>query len=97
MDICLCYSEDKGLYTKQLLPDEKPKELLFRPNNNRGERHEPVKIPQENITIIINSYFDYGQKSYLNAIVKRNDLIILDFDTKKLQVLPPKTLHSECP
>lgn len=91
MDNCLCYSKDKGLYTKYLLPDENPEELLFRPNNNKGERHEPVKIPQENITIIINSYFDYGQKSYLNAIIKRNDLIILDFDTKKLQVLCKKS------
>ena len=84
---CLCYSNEKGLYTKRLSENESPAELLYRPQGYVGFISDKLTIPDKKIEIIIQSNFGYGNASYLRAIVTIGNQHILDFDLSKLYIL----------
>lgn len=86
--LCLCYSQEKGLYTKRLTENESCDELLYRPHGYVGEVNEKRCIPGQDIEIEFQSNFDYrNSKSYLRALIKKNNRSILDFDLAKMFIL----------
>ena len=86
--LCLCYSREKGLYTKRLTENESCDELLYRPHGYAGSVNDKFEIPGQDIEIEIQSNFDYrSSKSYLRAIIKKNNRSILDFDLSKIFIL----------
>ena len=84
---CLCFSNEKGLYTKRLSENESPAELLYRPQGYVGFVSDKVTIPGQNVEITILSNFGYGNASYLRATVTVGNRYILDFDLSKLYIL----------
>ncbi len=84
---CLCYSNEKGLYTKRLSENESPAELLYRPQGYVGFISDKLTIPDKKIEITIQSNFGYRNASYLRAIVTIGNQQILDFDLSKLYIL----------
>lgn len=42
--LCLCYSLEKGLYTKRLTENEESDELLYRPQGYVGFVNDPIDI-----------------------------------------------------
>ena len=80
---CLCYSNEKGLYTKRLSENESPAELLYRPQGYVGIISDKLTIPDKKIEITI----EYYSASFLRAIVAVGNQQILDFDLSKLYIL----------
>ena len=64
MDNCLCYSEDKGLYTKYLLPDDNPEDLLFRSHDSIWKRSLKKVIPNSNFSVEIRTKFSNNNNAY---------------------------------
>lgn len=85
--LCLCYSQDKGLYTKKLSENEEPDELLYRPQGKVGFVNDKFAIPEQDVEIEIQTNFGYRGASYHRATFKKGDLYILDFDLSKLNIL----------
>lgn len=85
--LCLCYSQDKGLYTKRLIENEDSEELLYRPQGYVGFVNYKLTIPGQEVEIEIQSNFGYGSASYLRATFKRENRYVLDFDLSKLNIL----------
>jgi len=85
--LCLCYSQEEGLYTKRFTENEASEELLYRPQGYVGFVNDPISIPNQGIEIEIQSNFDYRSASYLRATFRKGDQYILDFDLSKLSVL----------
>lgn len=85
--LCLCYSQEKGLYTKRFAENEDSEELLYRPHGYVGFVNDPIAIPSQGIEIEIQSNFDYRSASYFRATIKKEDQYILDFDLSKLSIL----------
>lgn len=84
---CLCFSNEKGLYTKRLSENESPTELLYRPQGYVGFVSDKFTIPGQNVEITIQSNFGYGNASYLRSTVTVGNRNILDFDLSKLYIL----------
>ncbi|MBO4531556.1 MAG: hypothetical protein J5767_13070 [Paludibacteraceae bacterium] len=84
---CLCYSDEKGLYTMRVSENENPDELLYRPQGYVGFVNDIIVIPDQGVEIEIQSNFGYASASYLRATIKRNNRTILDFDLSKIYVL----------
>lgn len=84
---CLCFSNEKGLYTKRLSENESPANLLYRPQGYVGFVSDKLTIPGKNVEIKIQSNFGYCSASYLRAIVTIGNRHILDFDLTKLYIL----------
>ena len=85
--LCLCYSQDKGLYTKRLTENEDSDELLYRPQGYVGFVNDTLTIPGQDVEIEIQTNFGYRGASYHRATFKKGDLYILDFDLSKLNIL----------
>ena len=83
----LFFSNEKGLYTKNLSVEESLSELLYRPQGYKGYVSDKLTIPGQNVEITIQSNFGYGSASYLRANVTVGNRHILDFDLSKLYVL----------
>ena len=84
---CLCYSQEKGLYTKCFTENEDSEELLYRPQGFVGFINDKVTIPGQDVEIEIQTNFDYKSASYHRATFKKGDQYILDFDLSKLCIL----------
>lgn len=85
--LCLCYSQDKGLYTKRFAENEDYEELLYRPQGHVGFVNDRFTIPGQKVEIEIQSNFGYSSASYLRATFKRGNRFVLDFDLSKLYIL----------
>ena len=85
--LCLCYSQDKGLYIKRFTENEDSKELLYRPQGYVGFVNDRLTIPEQEVEIEIQSNFGYSSASYLRATFKRGNSFILDFDLSELYIL----------
>lgn len=85
--LCLCYSQEKGLYTKRLTENEEADELLYRPQGHVGFVNDKLTIPGQDVEIEIQSNFGYKSASYLRATFKRGSRYVLDFDLSKLCIL----------
>ena len=85
--LCLCYSQDKGLYTRRLMENEDSEEILYRPQGYVGFVNDKLTIPEQDVEIEIQSNFGYSRASYLRATFKRGNQYILDFDLSKLYIL----------
>ena len=85
--LCLCYSQDKGLYTKRLTDNGSCDELLYRPQGYIGFVNDKFTIPGQDVEIDIQSNFGYRSASYLRATFKKGVQYILDFDLSKLSIL----------
>lgn len=85
--LCLCYSQDKGLYTKRFTENEDSEELLYRPQGYVGFVNDKLAIPGQELEIEIQSNFGYNSVSYLRATLKRGNQYVLDFDLLKLNIL----------
>lgn len=84
---CLCFSNEKGLYTKRISENESLAELLYRPQGYVGFVSDKLSIPGQNVEITIQSNFGYGNASYLRATVAVGNRYVLDFDISKLYIL----------
>lgn len=84
---CLCYSQEKGFYTRCLLENEENKDLIYRPHGYYGYISDHIDIPEANLHIQINSNFGYCSKAYLNAKLTYKGKVALDFDLDKLHIL----------
>ena len=69
--LCLCYSQDKGLYTKRFTENEDSDDLLYRPHGFVGFVNDLVKSPDQNVEIEIQTNFDYKSASYHRAMFKK--------------------------
>ena len=96
MDKCLCYSKEKGLYTKYCYEDDNDNCILIRAWETKGYKSKTVKIEEENLTISINSNFGYGRSSYLTATINKDGKKLLDYDVEKIQVLNNVSVTSLC-
>lgn len=85
--LCLCYSQEKGLYTKRFTENENSDELLYRPQGYVGFVKEKLAIPGLDLEIEIQSNFGYGSASYLRAIIKKRARSLLDFDLSRMYIL----------
>lgn len=85
--LCLCYSQEKGLYTKRFTENEDSEELLYRPQGHVGFVNDRLTIPEQEVEIEIQSNFGYSSASYLRATFKRGNSFILDFDLSELYIL----------
>ncbi len=85
--LCLCYSQDKGLYIKRFTENEDSKELLYRPQGYVGLVNDRLTIPEQEVEIEIQSNFGYSSASYLRATFKRGNQYVLDFDLSELYIL----------
>ena len=85
--LCLCYSQDKGLYTKRFTENDDSDELLYRPQGFVGFVNDKLAIPEQDVEIEIQTNFGYRSASYHRATFKRGNLYILDFDLSKLNIL----------
>lgn len=85
--LCLCYSQDKGLYTKRFTENEDSEELLYRPQGYVGFVNDKLTISGQEVEIDIQSNFGYSNASYLRAALKRGNQYALDFDLLKLYIL----------
>ena len=85
--MCLCYSEEKGLYTKSFSENDISDELLYRPHGYAGFVNDIIPIPNKDITIEVQSNFGYHSASYLRATIKKDSRYIMDFDLSKLYVM----------
>ena len=85
--MCLCYSEEKGLYTKSFSENEISDELLYRPQGYAGFVNDIITIPGKDIVIEVQSNFGYHSASYLRATIKKGSRYIMDFDLSKLYVM----------
>lgn len=84
---CLCYSQEKGFYTRCLLENEEHEDLIYRPHGYYGYVSDHIDIPKANLHIQINSNFGYYSRSYLNAKLTYKGKIALDFNLDKLPIL----------
>ena len=84
---CLCFSNEKGLYTKRISEDITSEELLYRPQGYVGFVNDKIVIPGQDVEINIQSNFGYGSASYLRATIKKGARSLLDFDLSKLYIL----------
>ena len=84
---CLCFSNEKGLYTKSISEDITSEELLYRPLGYVGFVNDKFAIPEQDVEIEIQTNFGYRSASYHRATFKKGDLYILDFDLSKLNIL----------
>ena len=84
---CLCYSQEKGLYTKPVLCDEQAEGLLYRPHGYYGYVSDPIDIPEIDLHIQIESNFGYGSMTYLYATLTYKVKAVLNFEIDKLYVL----------
>lgn len=85
--LCLCYSQDKGLYTKRFTGNEDSEELLYRPHGHVGFVNDKLTIHGQEVEIEIQSNFGYSSASYLRATFKRGNQYVLDFGPSKLYIL----------
>lgn len=85
--LCLCYSQEEGLYTKRFTENEDSEELLYRPQGYVGFVNDRLTIPEQEVEIEIQSNFGYSSASYLRATFKRGNSFILDFDLSELYIL----------
>lgn len=85
--MCLCYSEKKGLFTKNFSENEISDELLYRPQGYAGFVNDILSIPSKDIVIEVQSNFGYHSASYLRATIKKGSRYIMDFDLSKLYVM----------
>lgn len=85
--LCLCYSQEKGLYTKRFTENEDSEELLYRPQGYVGFVDDKITIPGQDIEIEIQTNFDYRSASYHRATFKKRNRYVLDFDLNKLHIL----------
>lgn len=84
---CLCYSKKDGFYTKRLYEKDNPEDLLYRPHGYKGFVSDTINVPEEKMNIKIESNFGYGSKSYLRAVIERDNRRMLDFDLSKVYIL----------
>ena len=85
--LCLCYSQEKGFYTKRFTENEDSEELLYRPQGFVGFVNDKITIPGQDVEIEIQTNFDYKSASYHRATFQKGNQYILDFDLSKLYIL----------
>jgi len=84
---CLCYSKDKGLYTKCCCGEESDNTIIIRPWQTKGFKSQRIKIDEEHLEIFIHSNFGFGKSSYLYAIMNKDNKRLLDYDIEKIFIL----------
>lgn len=86
MDInyCLRYNEEKGLFLGKCL---KCDDSIFSAYDKSGWVTRRFDVPNTGISIRIESNFNYGDRSYLYAVITKNQNLVLDFSIDKLYVL----------
>lgn len=83
----LCFSKEKGLYTRIIPEDEQADDIIYRPHGYYGFVSDVINIPEGNLRIQIDSNFGFGSMSYLSATLTYEGKVALGFDTEKLYVL----------
>ncbi len=83
----LCFSKEKGLYTRLISDGEQADDIIYRPHGYYGYVSDGIKIPDSDLHIQIDSNFGYGSMAYLSATLTYKGKIVLDFNTNKLYVL----------
>lgn len=83
----LCFSKEKGLYTRIIFDGEQTDDIIYRPHGYSGFVSDVIDIPQSDFHIQIESNFGYGNKAYLKATLTYQGKVVLGFDTDKLYVL----------
>lgn len=87
--ICLCYSSEKGFYTKYSSAPCGEDDVIFRSHEKRGYQDHRITVSEAETKIEINisTNFGYGHVSYLLTTISKNGLPILDFSTEKIYVI----------
>lgn len=83
---CLCYSEARGLYVTRI-PLASKEDVLFLPHDHKGFWEKQVSLTKENLTILVETNFGYGSRTYMRAIIERDGQRLLDFDKSKMYIL----------
>ncbi len=83
----LCFSKEKGLYTRIIAEGEQADDIIYRPHGYYGFVSDEIDIPECDLHIQINSNFGYRSKAYLSAMLICKGKVVLSFDTDKLYVL----------
>ena len=84
---CLCYSQERGLFTRPVPVDKQAEGLLYRPHGYYGYVSDSIDLPEINLHIQIESNFGYGSMAYLYATLTYKGNTVLDFELDKLYVL----------
>lgn len=85
--ICLCYSSEKGFYTKYSSSPCGEDNVIFRSYEKNGYKDCKITIPNAQVEIKIFTNFGYGSVSYLFARISKKGIPIFDFSPKKLFIL----------
>lgn len=83
----LCFSKEKGLYTRIIAEGEQADDIIYRPHGYYGFVSDEIDILECDLHIQINSNFGYRSKAYLSAMLICKGKVVLSFDTDKLYVL----------
>lgn len=83
----LCFSKEKGLYTRVISDEEQVDDIIYRPQGYYGYVTDEIDIPEGDLHIQIDSNFGYGNMAYLSATLTYKGKVVLGFDTNKLYVL----------
>ena len=87
--ICLCYTEEKGLFTRRLAEGESEGEdvVLIRSHNEEWKRTIKALIPGTDTIIQVCTKIGTCYNSFFYATIRNGESIVLDFDESKLQIL----------
>lgn len=86
----LCFSKEQGLYTRLISDGEQADDIIYRPHGFKGFVSDTINIPEEKLSIRIESNFGFGSWAYLYAIIERDGHRLLDFDLSKMYI------HNKC-
>ena len=85
--ICLCYTEEKGLFTKRLADGENEGVVLLRSHNEEWKRTIKASIPGTDTIIQVCTKIGTCYNSFFYATIRNGENFVLDFDESKLQIL----------
>lgn len=85
--ICLCYTEEKGLFVERLSEGEGEDIVLLRSHNEEWKRTNKASIPGTDTIIQIHTKIGSCYNSFFYATIRNGENIVLDFDESKLQIL----------
>ena len=87
---CLCYTTDKGLFTKICTACDES----ILPTLNKSIYQIPkISLPEEDFNVTIHFHNDRKRQHYLYAEIKRGKRLILDFDKEHAHVLNKSSIQ----
>ena len=83
----LCFSKEKGLYTRNISEGEEADDILYRPHGYYGYVKDNVNVLDLGLNILFDTNFGYSSASYMRAKLISGGNVILDFNIEKLRIL----------